>query len=227
MAAARYCYNQAISQQKQNRLSKLKLRNKIMQSDLPDWVKSTPCHVRQNAIFDAHRAYSVSRDAKYRSRRNPRSTIKFNDSNFRDGMWLRTYVKGLSFTASEPIPDSCKYGTQLVLHRGNWFAVFPEEYDCSQSGSNSAIALDPGIRTFLTGYDSSIVIEIGSGDIGRITRLCQHLDELIGKMTKVSAKQRRSMRRASERIRSKIQNLVDELHKLVALKCSSVLTAKR
>jgi putative transposase len=216
MAAARYCYNQAISQQKQNRLSKLKLRNKIMQSDLPDWVKSTPCHVRQNAIFDAHRAYSVSRDAKYRSRRNPRSTIKFNDSNFRDGMWLRTYVKGLSFTASEPIPDSCKYGTQLVLHRGNWFAVFPEEYDCSQSGSNSAIALDPGIRTFLTGYDSSIVIEIGSGDIGRITRLCQHLDELIGKMTKVSAKQRRSMRRASERIRSKIQNLVDELHKKAA-----------
>ncbi|MCC3645070.1 MAG: helix-turn-helix domain-containing protein [Microcoleus sp. PH2017_33_LGB_O_A] len=32
MAAARYCYNQAISQQKQNRLSKLKLRDKIMQS---------------------------------------------------------------------------------------------------------------------------------------------------------------------------------------------------
>ncbi len=118
MAAARYCYNQAISQQKQNQLSKLKLRDKIMQSALPDWVKKTPCHLRQNAIFDAHRANLASRDAKYRSIRNPRSTIKFNDGNFRDGMWLKSYVKGLSFTASERIPSSCKYGTQLVIHHG-------------------------------------------------------------------------------------------------------------
>jgi putative transposase len=216
MAAARYCYNQAISQQKQKRLGKLKLRDKIMQSDLPDWVKSTPCHTRQNAIFDAHRAYLASRDAKYRSIRNPRSTIKFNDSNFRDGMWLKTYVKGLSFNSTEPIPNSCKYGTQLVLHRGKWFAIFPEEYDSNPAKSNAAIALDPGIRTFLTGYDSQKVIEIGSGDIGRITRLCQHLDELIGRMTKVSAKPRRAMRKAAGRIRSKIQNLVDELHKKAA-----------
>ncbi|WP_293202894.1 IS200/IS605 family accessory protein TnpB-related protein, partial [Microcoleus sp. PH2017_09_SFU_O_A] len=37
--------------------------------------------------------------------------------------------------------------------------------------------------------------------------------KLMGRMTKVSAKQRRSMRKAAARIRSKIQNLVDELHK--------------
>lgn len=61
MAAARYCYNQGISPQKQNRLSKLKLRNKILQSDLPEWVKNAPCHIRQNAILDAHRADSASR----------------------------------------------------------------------------------------------------------------------------------------------------------------------
>jgi len=128
-------------------------------------------------------------------------------------MWFKSKVKGLKFTASEPVPVSCKYGTQLVLHRGNWFAIFPEEYDSKPSGSNSAIALDPGIRTFLTGYDSEKVIEIGSGDIGRITRLCQYLDELMGKITKVSAKQRRAMRKAAGRIRSRIQNLVDELTK--------------
>ncbi|MEG4323041.1 MULTISPECIES: transposase [unclassified Microcoleus] len=216
MAAARSCYNQARSQPKQNRLGKLKLRNKIMQSDLPEWVKNTRCHVRQNAIFDAHRADYASRDAKYRSIRNPRSTVKFNDSNFRDGMWFKSRVKGLKFTASEPIPVSCKYATQLVLHRGNWFAIFPEEYDSKPSGANSAIALAPGIRTFLTGYDSPEVIEIGSGDIGRITRLGQDLEELIGKMTKVSAKQRRAMRKAAVRIINKIQNLVDELPKKAA-----------
>ncbi|TAG69244.1 MAG: transposase, partial [Oscillatoriales cyanobacterium] len=160
------------------------MRDKIMQSALPDWVKNAPCHIRQNAIFDAHRASNASRDAKYRSIRNPRYTIKFNDGNFRDGMWLKSYVKGLRFRASEQIPSSCKYGTQLVIHRGKWFAIFPEEYELSPTNSKAVIALDPGIRTFITGYDSFKVIEIGSGDIGRITRLCQYLDKLMGRMTK-------------------------------------------
>jgi putative transposase len=57
LAACRYCYNQAIALQRSGkRLSKLQLRNEIMQGDLPQWVKETPCHIRQNAIFDAHLA---------------------------------------------------------------------------------------------------------------------------------------------------------------------------
>ena len=58
-----------------------------MQSDLPEWVKQTPCHIRQNAIFDAHQAYKASKDAKFRSCREYNQTIKFNDSNFSSGRW--------------------------------------------------------------------------------------------------------------------------------------------
>ncbi|MEK9512103.1 MULTISPECIES: hypothetical protein [Limnospira] len=29
------------------RIGKLKLRNLVMQSDLPQWVKETPCQIRQ------------------------------------------------------------------------------------------------------------------------------------------------------------------------------------
>jgi putative transposase len=91
--------------------------------------------------------------------------------------------------------------------------VFPEPIQKSENQSNKLIALDPGVRSFLTGYDSEQVIEIGGGDLGRITRLCQHLDDLISRSTKVNAKTRRSMRRAANRIREKIQNLIDEVHK--------------
>ncbi|WP_435369132.1 helix-turn-helix domain-containing protein, partial [Limnospira platensis] len=43
LAACRYCYNQAIALSRSGkRLSKLKLRNEVMQSDLPEWVKETP-----------------------------------------------------------------------------------------------------------------------------------------------------------------------------------------
>jgi putative transposase len=218
LAACRYCFNQAIAMQRQSttRIGKLKLRNLVMQSDLPQWVKETPCHIRQNAIFDAHQAYTASRDARFRSIRNPQQTIKFNQSNFTKGTWYSQLTKKLKFKASEPIPHQCEYGTQLIYRRGKWFAVFPEPVIKSHICSRKIIALDPGVRTFLTGYDGDKVIEIGNGDIGRIVRLCQHLDTLISRSTKVNAKQRRSMRKAANRIREKIRNLIDEVHKKAA-----------
>ena len=48
LAACRYCFNQAIAMQRQSttRIGKLKLRNKVMQSNLPQWVKATPSHIK-------------------------------------------------------------------------------------------------------------------------------------------------------------------------------------
>jgi putative transposase len=180
---------------------------------LPDWVKSTPCHIRQNAIFDAHQAYRASLDAKFRSIRDSRQIIKFNDCNFTKGRWYSQLTKDLGLTASEPIPTKSEYGTQLVYRRGKWFGIFPEPTIKVESKSNKIMSLDPGVRSFLTGYDGDKLIEIGSMDIGRITRLCQYLDDLISRSTKFNARVRRSMRKAANRMREKIQNLIDEVHK--------------
>ncbi len=200
----------------QTRIGKLKLRNMVMQSDLPDWVKEVPCHIKQNAVFDAHQAYWASRDAKFRSIRNPQQSIKFNNSNFANGKWYYNKTRKLNFVVSEPIPTSCEYGTQLVYKRGAWFAIFPESIQLKDSNSNKLIALDPGVRSFLTGYDGDKVIEIGNTDIGRITRLCQHLDDLISRSTSVNSKRRKSMRRAANKLRDQIQNLINEAHKKTA-----------
>lgn len=95
LAACRYCYNQAIALQRRGkRLSKLKLRNEVMQSDLPQWVQETPCHIRQNAIFDAYLAFKASNDAKFRSCRDLSQAIKFNDSNFSHGTWYSRLTRG-------------------------------------------------------------------------------------------------------------------------------------
>lgn len=200
----------------ESRIGKLKLRNMVMQSDLPNWVKEAPCHIKQNAVFDAHQAYSASRDAKFRSVRDPQQSIKFNNSNFTSGKWYYSKTKELNFVASEPIPTSCEYGTQLVYRRGAWFAVFPESIPCRDSSSNKLISLDPGVRSFLTGYDGDKVIEIGGNDMGRIARLCRYLDNLISRSTKVNSKRRQSMRRAANKMRDRIQNLVNEAHKKTA-----------
>ncbi len=217
-AACRYVYNQAISYQKMSgRTGKLKLRNLIMQSDLPQWVTSTPCHIKQNAIFDAHRAYKASKDCKFRSCRAPSQTIKFNDCNYSSGTWYPSLTKGLTFTASEPVPLASNQGTQLVKCKERWFAIFPEPVAISANRSKKIIALDPGVRTFLTGFDGEKYCEFGAGDMGRITRLCQHLDFLMSRKARcTNRRQRQKISKAAGRMRTKIQNLVNEAHKQVA-----------
>jgi putative transposase len=140
-----------------------------MQGDLPQWVKETPCHIRQNAIFDAYLAFRASPDAKFRSCRDTSQAIKFNDRNFSQGTWYPKLTKGLAFIAAEPAPISCDQGTQLVFVRGKWFAIFPKTAQGSPTKSDGIIALDPGVRTFLTGFDGRKFLEFGRGDIGRIT----------------------------------------------------------
>jgi putative transposase len=78
-----------------------------MNSDLPDWVKATPNHPRENAIFDAHDAWRQAKkqqgEAKYRSCRQPVQTIKFHACNYKSGTWYPGLTKKLFFKATETI----------------------------------------------------------------------------------------------------------------------------
>lgn len=215
LAACRYCFNQAIAMQRKKRLSKLELRNCVMRSDLPEWVKETPCHIRQNAIFDAHRAFKASSDAKFRSIRDSSQTIKFNDSNFKKGTWYPSLTKGLTFKAAEIIPE-CERGTQLVYCKGRWFGVFPVPVTFQPADATGIIALDPGVRTFITGFDGNKFLEFGGGDMGRIARLCQHLDNLMSRISQAEKRRKKRMRQAAHRMRIRIRNLVDECQKQTA-----------
>lgn len=186
-----------------------------MRGDLPEWVKETPCHIRQNAVFDAHRAFNASSRAKFRSIRDYSQSIKFNDANFSKGTWYSSLTKGLTFKASEVIPE-CNQGTQLLYCKGRWFAVFPVPVTLHPLESTGIIALDPGVRTFMTGFDGNKFIEFGGGDMGRIARLCQHLDNLMSRISRTSKQRRKRMRQAAHRMRIHIRNLVDECQKQTA-----------
>ena len=51
------------------------------------------------------------------------------------------------------------------------------------------ISLDPGVRTFMTGYDpSGIAVEWGKNDIGRVYRLCHAYDKLQSKRDQIHGK---------------------------------------
>ncbi len=79
------------------------------------------------------------------------------------------------------------------------------------------IALDPGVRTFMTGDSpSGLTVEWGKADVTRIYRLCYAMDKLQSKWSPklgVRHRERYKMQRAARRIRREIRNIVDEAHK--------------
>jgi putative transposase len=115
------------------------------------------------------------------------------------------------------MPDECIYGTELMYSRGKWFACIPVRVEQIPTSNSGVIALDPGNRAFLTGYDGENILEIGQGDIGRINRLCSHLDNLLSRAALSSSKrQRHKMRKAANRMRERVSSLVKDLHNKVA-----------
>jgi putative transposase len=180
-----------------------------------------PGHQLQEAVADAVDAFKQAKKnkgvVKFKSCRAFSQVIKFKAGNYKNGNWYGRTTKGLSFTSPLPIPSYCPYGTQLVYQKGKWFGCFPEYREMNLSSHSSVIALDPGNRAFLTGYDGEIILEVGKKDIGRVNRLCSHLDQLMSKISKSQGKRQRfKMRQAAQRLRCKIQNLVGDLHRKVS-----------
>jgi len=78
------------------------------------------------------------------------------------------------------------------------------------------LSMDPGVRTFMSGYSpSGLAYEWAKQDVGRIYRLCHAMDRLQSRWSgkEIRHRKRYRLKRAARRIRKKIRNLVDEVHK--------------
>jgi len=184
-------------------------------------AKELPGYQLQEAVADAvdaqKQAIANGGTAKFKSCRQPSQVIKFKAGNYKKNHWYPTKVKGLTYRSPEGFPPECSYGTQLVFERGKWYGIFPEYKQPLPTSQSKVIALDPGVRKFLTGYDGEKIVEFGNGDIGKIQRLCSHLDQLMSPIDlSVAKRQRRAMRLAGYRIREKIQSHIKDLHNKVA-----------
>ena len=224
IATSRWCYNQAIAILKNEKIGKYDLRKKVMES-APQWVYEPPYNPRQMAVFQAFEAHKAAKKvkgtAKFRSRFDTSQTIRFQTSNWKLGTFYPTVIKGLTFKASEPISEVMQHEPTLSLINKQWFICYAiDAPKLEPIESDLVVALDPGVRTFLTGFDGSNFVEIGKNDIGRIYRLARHLDKLMSRIGVSKGKQfkrlRYCLRKSAAKIRIKIKNLVHELHKKAA-----------
>ena len=77
------------------------------------------------------------------------------------------------------------------------------------------IALDPGARTFLTGFSpDGMVTEFAPGDVKRLCKLGHVIDKVSSRLTSptVRHKERQRLKRIRLRTYSRISNLVSEVH---------------
>lgn len=191
------------------------------------YLLDTPKSIRDTAVSDLAEAYKAnyakkalnpghSFDLKFRRKKDDQcititsDQIKNWDSDKGEFKMFPTFLKNkIKFYTrkNKMVPDKVSYDCKLLMNRLGRFSlviVFHEAPCESQTGKNQC-SLDPGVRTFQTVYSPTpgLCYKIGHNDMKRIFRLCKHLDTMISQKVK---------RKAQMRLRSRIRNLVTELH---------------
>ena len=241
IGTTRWTYNQCVASIKTKvcRASKKELRSLHLNKDAVEesnpWVLETPYDVRNEGMNDVLKAIKSNLAAKrekfnlkYRSRKDPVQSVVVHSKHWGKDRGMFSGVLGSKvLKSSEPLPESLEYDSRLIRTRwGEWFLCLPLPLSVSENQAprddvwgNGVISLDPGVRTFVTGYDpSGVLCEWGKGDICRIYRLCYVLDSLQSRWTQKGVRHRKRyrLRKAANRIRTKVRNLVDEFHKKLA-----------
>ena len=227
--ASRWCYNETAARLKA--APELKANWKAIKTEIihsvPDRLKETPYQVRSIGVRDACRAMSeVKRRNKglgpglpvreyhtlqFRSRKAPRQGCFVPSSAVSKHGAYHTILGKLRMAERLPADHG---DSRLTLHNGQYHLVviMPVQRRVSETQAR-VVALDPGIRSFLTWFSETDTGHIAPGAFGRIQRLCAHLD---GLLSKAKLERRRFAKRnkyqAAARMRVRIGNLIDELH---------------
>lgn len=223
MGTARYVYNQTVEYLKQDgtKANWMGIKGGIINS-LPEWAKEIPYQVKSVAVRDACEAVKNAKkkfkqtgkfnEVSFRSRKTPRQSLFIIKATINAHAIFPKLLGDMKFT--EQVPKEIKHDCRLVLEDNyRWYVVIPVECEEIESTrtKDGSISIDPGVRTFLTGYCEKGILEIGKGAQTRIIAICFQLDKMQRKMTKVNAKRRQNIKRAWKRLKFRLECLKSEL----------------
>ena len=236
---SRYVYNTAVSLlEGRDTPTNFKGLVPVVFDELPDWHTETPRQIKVGAVMDACQAVKNAKikcketgefqRVSFRSRKRKQTLYLRADSLKKNGFYTRLLGQ---MKMSEPLPakpqgkgkvserdtDAEVKDSQLLFENGRYFLCVPYvEKKKPREPSGRIVALDPGVRDFMTFFSEDCFGWLGQQCINRIQRLCQHCDNLYSRATQEKRPLRRALRKAANRIKVKIRNLIDELHKKVA-----------
>lgn len=230
MGTARWTYNKCLDlvNKNESKITKKELRslciNKeslLVQSN--SWLENTPYDVRDEAMIDLIKGFSVNFGSgkkfkmKFRSKKDRQQSIVIHHKHFKHKKGAYSFIKDMK--TAEPLP-SVNHDSRITLDKlKRYFICIPVDLEIRSENqrpkTKNVISLDPGVRTFMTGYDpSGITLEWGVGDSERICRLAHHYDKCQSFMDthKLKNRTKRNLKQKMLRINQKIKNIVKDLH---------------
>ena len=193
---------------------------------LPERFARVPFLVKAGGVIDYYIARSNAikkfkdtgefQEVGWRSRKNHSQSCRIKpESVTKNGIYPRIAGSQLQSEYYKPVSECIfkrKNGRYIL------FAVIQDVWACETQASGTVVAVDPGIRTFLTWYAGDSCGKIGEQDFNRIFRLCKNLDNLISKRAlSRNHRERRALKKATDRLRNRIRDLITELHRKAAL----------
>lgn len=218
---SRFVYNTTIKylQEPDTKANWMVIKTGIL-NGLPEWAKLVPFQVKSIAIKDACLAVKAAkkgfkkdgqiRKCRFRSRKNTKQSIFIPKSAIKQcGIYHSILGK---CRLKEALPAKFSDG-RLTLAYGEYYLVVSEQVQSVQSDNQGRlVALDPGVRRFMTFFSEKSFGCLGNDSNLYIQRLCFRLDRLVSKISKSPSKQKQRLKKAASRLRCKIKNLVKELH---------------
>jgi putative transposase len=224
-AVSRFVYNTTIKylQQPDTKANWLAIKTGILH-DLPQWAKSVPFQIKSIAIKDACLAVKAAkkgfgkdgqiRKCRFRSRKDTKQSIFVPKSAIKDcGIYHTILGRCL---LKEALPKDFSDG-RVTLTYGEYYLVVSEKVQPSRTENQGRlVALDPGVRTFMTFFSEDSYGWLGNDSNLYIQKLCFKLDKLVSQISKSPSQPKRRLKKAAGRLRCRIKNLVQELHQKTA-----------
>jgi putative transposase len=205
------------------------------------WVNEIPYDIRDESLRNLIKNYksNFAKGEPFNIRfKNKKDTISINvlskHWNNDNGIYSKVFTSKTK--CEKPLPSVINHTCQIIKNQLNeYYICIPIQLDNenlredkkSSTNENQVseifqefndkkiISIDPGVRTFATGYDpNGVIIKSGDYDIALLSRLLHYKSKLQSKITTIENHSTRyKMKKAYKRLAKRIQNLVDDCHK--------------
>lgn len=224
-------YNKSLNLLKEeDKLTQYELRDKIKEHFEQEInSKSMPNTSLEYAVFEAHSAFNMGKEVKYRDYKTKSLAISIDGRNIKQGhiymnntkrmlktkfgklysnVFEETRIEKLLITPSNKV---CKLIYKPYLNK--FYINYPIPIEKSTT-TKDWISLDPGIRTFQTFYDGDTLGEIGKNMHVKLKRYSKQCDKLASKISKEKRYYKCcKMKKAKARIEEKMKNTMADCHK--------------
>lgn len=242
--AARYTYNATVAavNNKEHKLNKMTLRNAFVTAKENPWIEErqwlteTPKVIRQQAVFEATKNFKAAFTNKQRGNIDKfRMQFKRKGRHGSQRQWtigLEKAVKakdGQLFVLPDSLGTIRYYGklpfddkpvAECTIHRdscGDYFLQAPIRVEVKeQRTTNREVAMDPGVRKFLTGYSPTeeCGFFVGRETSKRIMGILRTIDDVCSQLDAkdITCVQRRRLRKKKMLLYRDFKHLRDDFH---------------